>query len=124
MAKRVLSVGQCHPDGTALQTFLEQTFAVDVESAGTADEAMSSLHNGPFDLVLVNRIFDADGESGLELIHAIKADSGVRTVPVMLISNHADAQEQAVTAGAEPGFGKAQVGTPESIARLEKLLAD
>ena len=124
MAKRVLSVGQCHPDGTALRDFLERTFAVEVQSAGTADEAMSSLHNGPFDLVLVNRIFDADGESGLDLIHAIKTDSGIGKVPIMLISNYADAQEKAVTAGAEPGFGKAQIGTPESIARLEKLLAD
>lgn len=124
MGKRILSVGQCHPDGMALTAFLEQTFSAEVQSAGTADEALSSLHNGPFDLVLVNRIFDADGESGLELIHAIKTDPGVGKVPVMLISNLADAQEQAVKAGAEPGFGKAQLGTPASISRLEKLLGE
>ena len=124
MGKRILSVGQCSPDGSAITAFLEQTFAAEVETADTADEAMSSIHNGPFDLVLINRIFDADGGSGLELIRSIKKDSGICKVPVMLVSNLADAQERAVAAGAEPGFGKAQVGTPEAIARLEDLLLE
>ncbi|MBA3313664.1 MAG: response regulator [Planctomycetota bacterium] len=110
MAKRVLSVGQCVPDQMTITTFLKRQFAAEVQTAETADETMSMLHNGPFDLVLVNRVFDADGGSGLDLIKAIKADPATGKLPVMLISNHADAQQKAIVAGAEPGFGKAQLG--------------
>ena len=42
----------------------------------------------------------------------------------MLISNHADAQEKAVNVGAEPGFGKAQLGTPEVVERLSPILRE
>lgn len=124
MGKRVLSVGQCGADQAALSAFLEERFDADVETAATADEAMSSLHNGPFDLVLVNRVLDDDGESGLELIRSIKKHSGISHVPILLISNHADAQEQAVQLGAVHGFGKARLGAPETIDCLEPLLSN
>ena len=48
---------------------------------------MASLRAGEFDLVLVNRVLDADGSSGLDLIRAIKADPDLANVPVMLVSN-------------------------------------
>jgi hypothetical protein len=37
----------------------------------------------------------------------------------MLVSNHEDAQREAVQAGALPGFGKASLGQPAMIARLK-----
>src|SRR3712207_6703021 len=107
MVKRVLSVGQCAADSMLIKSFLKREFAAEVQSADSADEAMAMLHNGPFDLVLVNRVFDADGGSGLELIKAVKSDPATGKIPVMLVSNYADAQQRAVDAGAEPGFGKA-----------------
>lgn len=122
MAKRVLSVGQCVPDGMALKSFLAQRFSADVEASATADEAMALLHNGPFDLVLVNRVFDADGGSGQEFIEALKANPTTGKIPVMLVSNYADAQQQAVAAGAEPGFGKAQLGADEVAEQLAPYL--
>jgi CheY-like chemotaxis protein len=124
MAKRVLSVGQCIPDDTSIKSFLKREFEAVVQSADGADEAMAMLHNGPFDLVLVNRVFDADGGSGLDLLRAIKADPSTAKIPVMLVSNYADAQAQAVEAGAEPGFGKAQLGTSGVIERLRPYLTE
>ncbi len=124
MAKRVLSVGQCVPDQMSISSFLKRQFDAEVQSADTADETMSMLHNGPFDLVLVNRVFDADGGSGLDLVKVIKTDPATSKLPVMLVSNHADAQEKAVTAGAEPGFGKAQFGDPAVAEALGSLLAE
>ena len=124
MAKRVLSVGQCGADGPHLAAYLGRTFGAKVQGADTADEAMAMLHNGPFDLVLVNRIFDADGDSGIDFLKAVKADASTGKVPVMLVSNYADAQERAVAAGAERGFGKAELTTPAVAERLSPFLAE
>lgn len=124
MAKRVLSVGQCVPDQSAIAAFLRREFGAEVQTADTADEAMSTLHNGPFDLVLVNRIFDADGGSGLDLVKVIKSDPGTSKLPVMLVSNYAEAQQKAVDAGAVPGFGKAQLGEPAVADSLRPFLSE
>ena len=124
MAKRVLSVGQCFPDQSAITAFLQRQYSAEVQVAGTADEAMSMLFAGPFDLVLVNRVFDEDGGSGLDFIKAAKGDAATAKIPMMLVSNYADAQQRAADAGAEPGFGKAQLGSNEVADRLGVFLAE
>jgi two-component system chemotaxis response regulator CheY len=120
--RRVLSVGQCGFDHGNICRALRRTFGTDVVAVATAGEALSLLRQGGFDLVLVNRVFDADGDSGLDLIRQIKGDEQLRPVPVMLVSNFPDAQQQAVAAGAEPGFGKAALEAVETMARLKPHL--
>jgi CheY-like chemotaxis protein len=121
--KRVLSVGQCGADHrTILRTI--QPYPVEVVAADTTDEALAKLRAGPFALVLVNRVYDADGSSGLELIRRIKRDEVLRAVPVMLVSNHEDAQQEAVQAGAEPGFGKSALYGPLVTERLRPFLSE
>ncbi|MGC1273233.1 MAG: hypothetical protein WBC44_05960 [Planctomycetaceae bacterium] len=122
MTKRVLSVGQCMPDGMAIKAFLGQQFTATVQSSETADDAMVMLHNGSYDLILVNRVFDADGSSGLDLIKAIKASATTSKIPVMLVSNFDDAQQKAVELGAEPGFGKEDLGAEPLVQRLRPFL--
>jgi CheY-like chemotaxis protein len=108
--KRILSVGQCGADHYSISTFLQSHFeGVEVEPMHTAKQAVAALKAQPFNLVLVNRRFDWDGASGLELIREMKADSELAAVPVMLVSNHADAQKEAIAAGAIRGFGKANL---------------
>jgi two-component system chemotaxis response regulator CheY len=124
MAKRVLSVGQCVPDGTAIKSFLTQRFAATVQASDSADDALAMLHNGPFDLVLVNRNFVADGGSGLDFIKAVKATPATGKIPIMLVSNFADAQQRAIDLGAEPGFGKAQIGSEQVVEQLTPFLAE
>ena len=94
------------------------------EEASTLAEALQRLRREAYALVLVNRIFDADGDSGVELIRRVKADEALRSIPVLLVSNYADAQREAVDAGAEPGFGKAALGRPEMLDRVRPFLAD
>ncbi len=120
--KRVLSVGQCAADHHSIAVTLRRTFGAEVVGADTATEALEALRNNPFALVLVNRVFDADGGSGLDLIRALKADDKLKTAPVMLVSNFADAQKQATAAGAEPGFGKASLGQAPMLERVELYL--
>ncbi len=40
----------------------------------------------------------------------------------MLLSNFPQYQEAAVAAGAEPGFGKAELDRPETLERLRRFL--
>jgi CheY-like chemotaxis protein len=120
-AKRVLSVGQCLADhGSISRTFAG--FGAEVVPAHAAAEALGRLRQEQFDLVLVNRVLDRDGSAGLDLIRTLRADEKLRDVPVMLVSNYADAQEEATAAGAAPGFGKADLGRPALRQRLEPFL--
>jgi len=118
-APRILSVGQCGLDHASLTRALGQAFAAQVTAADTHAEALRALRGGPFDLVLVNRIGDRDGARGLDLIRTLKADSGLASLPVMLVSNYPEAQAEAVELGALPGFGKSALGEP----RTRELLA-
>lgn len=85
----------------------------DVLSVDTADEAKEALSQEDFDVVLVNRELAGDGSSGVDLIEALKK-SGVQT-PIMLVSDHEDAQEKAVKLGAVRGFGKSQLESRETL---------
>jgi two-component system chemotaxis response regulator CheY len=123
-AKRVLSVGQCWADHRKITRTLEP-FGVEVVSADTSDEAVAQLCAGPpFALVLVNRVYDGDGSSGMDLIRRMKGDPTLQAVPVMLVSNYEDAQEEAVAAGAAPGFGKSALYGPLVVERVRAFLAD
>jgi CheY-like chemotaxis protein len=121
--RRVLSVGQCTADHGRISSTLHATFAAEVVGADTAAEALDRLRQEAFSLVLVNRVFDADSDSGVAFIRQMKADPAAAGTPVMLVSNYADAQAEAAAAGAEPGFGKAALRAPETVARLKPHLA-
>jgi DNA-binding response OmpR family regulator len=121
-AKRVLSVGHCAADHVEISRLLRTACGAEATPAHDAAEAIAWLRREAFDLVLINRIFDADGDSGLELIRRIGAEEGLRAPPVMLVSDHDDAQREAVAAGAVPGFGKASLGRSETAKRLDAFL--
>jgi len=119
---RILSVGQCSFDHASITRHLGKTYGAEVAGADTRGQALVTLRAGEFDLVLVNRVLDADGTSGVELIRAIKAEPELAGVPVMLVSNYEDAQVEAKAAGALPGFGKTDL-RHGSVAALETVLA-
>jgi PleD family two-component response regulator len=123
-AKRVLSVGQCLADGPRIAHTLRQAFDAQTTHVADADEAVTTLRQAPFDLVLINRVFDADGGSGLDLIRRLQGDQELKATPVMLVSNFDDAQAEAVKAGAAPGFGKAALGRPQMLARVAPYLGE
>jgi two-component system chemotaxis response regulator CheY len=122
-AKRVLSLGQCGADHWSLERLFERHFDATVVGVDTLDDALTELGKGGVDLVLVNRMLDRGG-SGLDCIAELKRDPELRTVPVMLVSNLRDPQRQAVELGALPGFGKAALDDPQTLARLRGVLGD
>ena len=121
--KRVLDVGNCVPDHGAICSLLKRQFGAEVAQAHGPDDALAALRQEKFDLVLVNRKLDQDYSDGLEIIKQIKADNGLAATPCMLITNYAEHQAAAVAAGAEPGFGKLSLTSPETIERLGKFLS-
>lgn len=122
LAKSVLAIGNCSYDHGKLRAAICEHFDAEVHAASHADEALSLLGEQSFDLVLVNRVLEVDRSSGIDLIRRIKGDPQLGDPPVMLVSNFADAQEQAVEAGAKPGFGKKALSSPETIAKLRPHL--
>jgi CheY-like chemotaxis protein len=118
----VLSVGQCSYDHGRIARYLEQSFGAQVRGASTFDEALAALRSQRYNLVLVNRINDLDDAPGHDLIRTLKTEAGLADVPVMLVSNFRDAQEEAEALGALPGFGKAELMSEATRARLGAIL--
>ncbi len=119
---RVLDVGQCNPDHTAIRLMITEHFDARVDRVMFVDEALTAMRRTPYDLILVNRLVFDDGSEGIELIHQAQADEQLRKIPVMLVSNYADAQAAACQAGAEPGFGKASLNDPATLAQVARFL--
>ena len=122
MPKRLLDVGNCAADHGAIRGLVEHELGAVVEQADSAAEALRALRNAPFDLVLVNRVFDSDGDDGLSLIRAIKTDGALAATPVMLITNYPGHAQAAVAAGAALGFGKRDLRSTQTLAKLRAFL--
>lgn len=122
MTKRVLDVGNCAPDHAAIRRFIESHFDAQVAQTHGPDDTLSELRSGAFDLVLVNRRLDRDYSDGLDIIRQIKQDAVLANTPCMLITNYPEHQEQAAQDGAESGFGKAELGRPETEDKLRNFL--
>jgi CheY-like chemotaxis protein len=121
MPKRVLDVGNCGFDHSAIARYVQREFGAETDAAHDADEALRKAKSGQYALVLVNRVFDAGG-SGLELIQKLKSDPETQALPAMMITNYADHEANAIAAGAEPGFGKATLHDAQTRERLAKFL--
>lgn len=122
IAPQVLSVGNCGFDHRALAGVLSQQFAARVQPADSAQQALAQMQRERFDLVLVNRRFDLDGANGIDFIRQVKTHPELGGTPVMLISNYPEYQQEAIEAGALPGFGKSSLSAPETLDRLRRAL--
>ncbi|WP_425615651.1 response regulator [Anatilimnocola sp. NA78] len=122
MPKRVLDIGNCSVDHGAISGMLTKQFGAEVIQAHGPEDSLVLLKQTHFDLVLVNRKLDQDYSDGLDIIHAMKADPQIAAVPVMLISNYPQYQEEAIESGALPGFGKKELYLDSTQENLSKLL--
>jgi len=101
---------------------LREHFSVDVIQADQTDDAIAKLRSHPCDLILVNRKLDCDYSDGMEVIKAIKAEPDFDALPIMLITNHDDYQQEALAIGAQYGFGKLELKSPATHEKLQKFL--
>ena len=120
--KTVLSIGQCRPDQAAISHYLTSHFGAKILTADLPADAYQMLKTHSVDLVLVNRMLDADGSDGMRILQQIREDETTGTVPVMLVSNFEEWQQKAVALGAKYGFGKAELNQSDTRQRLSAVL--
>lgn len=119
--KRVLLVGHCGPDTWALRSWVERVLNGVTVAQLNNDTALENVNGDS--LLLINRVLDGQfsNDNGIELIRRLGARP---TRPrMMLVSNFPDAQQQAEQAGALPGFGKSELGSPQATHRLQQAAA-
>ncbi len=122
MAKKVLLVGHCGPDSSYLRMAVRKADpAVEIGMADDPRELSVALEKG-VDLVLLNRELGYGWEkpTGVDVIKQLKQT--LPTMKMMLVSNYPDAQQAAEAAGAMPGFGKRDIGTPRVTQLLQAAL--
>lgn len=110
-------IGHCGADRHLLKNAINRAVpGSTIEFA--ADHATLRQHLDSAPILLINRVLDGgfETDSGVELISTLaKSEPKAR---MLLISNHDDAQQQAVAAGALPGFGKRDVNSPRTAELL------
>ncbi len=111
MPRRVVLVGHCNFDGPRLQaeirTMPEEPEVLRVNAQADLRAVCEESDN----LLLVNREPVGFDEEGVDIVRDVHKRYPGQAV--MLVSDHSDAQEQAVQAGAMPGFGKRDMGSPK-----------
>lgn len=122
MKKKIMSVGQCNADHQSIKNFFEKNFECDIVRIDSKEEALLELQRDNYDLVLVNRKLDIDYSEGILLIQAIKESETLKSIPVMLVSNYKEYQDEAVRLGAVYGFGKAELSKEETKEKIAKAL--
>jgi len=120
---RVLEVGNCGPDHASISAMLKGHFSVEIDRVMHVHEAVGKMRNCRYDLVLLNRLIFADGSEGIELLRQANSDPDLQGVPIMMLSNFAEAQRASVAAGGVPGFGKAAIGDSKTVALLGRYLS-
>jgi len=124
MSKRIVLVGHCGPDSAYLRSAVKSA-AKDATIISADDKhALEKVLAEKPELLLLNRElgYGYDQNLGVELIQALKASHpGQKT---MLVSNYPDAQAAALAAGALPGFGKRELGSPKVATLLRQALGD
>ena len=123
MTKIVLDVGNCNPDHSAISSMLRKNFDAQVLRAHQWTDALAILKSNSVDLILINRKLDIDYSDGIDVLRALKRTAPYNTIPVMLITNYAEYQQQAVAEGAVMGFGKLELSLPETLSKLNSFLS-
>ena len=124
MLKRVALVGHCGPDSSYLRLAVGRA-GKDIQVMMVDDDAeLKRMLDGGVELLLLNRQLEYgfDDREGVDLIRKLRA--GYPKVKTMLVSNYPEAQQEAVAAGALPGFGKRELGTPRVAELIRGALGD
>ena len=119
MPKKVALVGHCGPDSSYLRLAITRSIKDAQVIMADDDTELSKVLEGGVDLILFNRElgYGFSEEQGVQYIAKLRGTNG-SGAKMMLVSNYPEAQAAAVAAGALPGFGKRELGTP----RVTELL--
>jgi two-component system, chemotaxis family, chemotaxis protein CheY len=123
VSRTILLVGHCGPDSWALKTAISRIVpGSSVELVNDERSLQASLPQA--DLLLVNRILDGDfgmGQGATLISRLLQTGILAR---FMLISNYPEAQQEAVAAGAMPGFGKSEMYSAKATELIRAALGE
>lgn len=124
MSKTVALIGHCGPDSSFLRLAITKAIPGAKIVSVDDDASLKSALDSGLDLALFNRVLDYgfDQTEGVEVIRQV-----ARFYPatrMMMVSNYPETQAAAVAAGAVPGFGKREVGTPKVLQLLKDAVAE
>jgi hypothetical protein len=110
--RKVLLVGHCGPDSNYLRMTVRSALGDIALTSADNNKALTAALEKGVDLILFNRELDWGFEpaTGVGMIRLLRGK--YPNVSMMLVSNFPDAQAAAEAAGAKPGFGKREIGTP------------
>jgi hypothetical protein len=122
MPKKIALVGHCGPDSSFLRIAVSKAERDTMVLSVDDDSDLKRVLDDGVDLLLFNRQLDYgfDEREGVALIRKIRAL--YPNAKTMLVSNYPEAQAAAVAAGALPGFGKREIGTPKVNELLRNAL--
>ena len=123
MSKRILLVGHCGVDGPRLQSEISQFMGdADVLRINSDADLRRECEEGA-DLLLINREpLGFEPKMGPDLVRELHKQFPDQKL--ILVSDYEDAQDEASQAGALPGFGKKDVGTPKFEDTVRQALAN
>jgi DNA-binding NarL/FixJ family response regulator len=122
MSHCVVLVGHCGIDGPRLERELTQGMSeTRVLRVNSETDLKRCLEDGA-DLLLINREPVGFDRQGVDLVREVCRDNP--DAKVMLVSDYSDAQQEAVSAGALPGFGKSTMGRGTVVGAVKKALGD
>jgi ActR/RegA family two-component response regulator len=124
MSKKVALIGHCGPDSSYLRlAVMQASKGVKVVGADDREELARAIDEG-VDLLLFNRElgYGFDEEMGVDAIKRLRAEHP--ELKMMLVTNYAEVQAAAVAAGALPGFGKRELGSPKVVQLLKDALGE
>ena len=107
-----------------INELLQKHFDAQVDRSHSLDEAVEAATNTAYDLILINRLLDADGSAGMDVLASLKSNPASTDIPVMIVSNYQDAQNQAIQNGAVAGFGKAALDLEDTLKKLRQYLGE
>lgn len=120
MSKKFALVGHCDIDGPRLQQVLSSGLPEYKAFRVNSDEDLERALEEGVALLVVNREPVGFDTSGIEMIRDVRAEHPEQKA--LLVSDYDDAQAEAQQAGALPGFGKKEIGSPALIDLVERAL--
>jgi hypothetical protein len=115
-------VGHCGPDSTYLRIAISSIDRNAQILMADDDDSLRRALNGGVSLLLFNRVLDFgfDEHEGIAMIRNLHQH--YPKLKMMLVSNYPEAQAAALAAGALPGFGKRDLGSPRAKEMLKEAL--
>ena len=120
MGKRILVVDDDAMNLRMAEMFLKKK-DYEVKKAESGEACLASLREEPVDLILLD--IEMPGMDGWQTLDAIRADEGLKAIPILFLSASEEVEEQAA-GGQLPvdGFVKKPFMPPSLYAEVERVI--